>query len=152
MCGGNVHEKGIVGVTSSGDNSNKPYQIAGENWSSYWMSTNQPNSWISFDFKERSVSPTHYTIKSDNAGYYIKSWEFEGSNDNNTWTQLDSRTTNDHSSGSVVRTYSIPDTSMIPFFKYIRLRQTNTNANNSHYLGLSGFEVFGRIKPKISTE
>jgi hypothetical protein len=152
MYGGNVHEKGIVGVTSSGDGSNKAYQIAGENWSSYWMSTNQPGSWISLDFKERSVSPAYYTIKADNGGYYVKGWEVEGSNDNNTWTRLDSRVTNDLSSGGAVRTYPIPDASTIPFFRYIRLRQTSTNANNTHYLALSGLELFGRIKPKISDE
>jgi hypothetical protein len=150
MYGGNVHEKGTVEVKSSGDNGNSAYQIVGENWSTYWISTNQPGSWILLDFKTRSVSPTHYTIKSDNGGYYIKAWAVEGSNDNTTWTQLDSQSTNDHTSVSVVRTYSIQNASTIPFFKYIRLRQTSTNANNSHYLALSGFEIFGRIKPKLS--
>jgi hypothetical protein len=150
MYGGNVHQKGIVTVTSSGDSSNNAYQIVGENWSSYWMSTNQPSSWISLDFKGRSVSPTHYTIKSDNGGYYIKAWEIEGSNDNKTWTRLDNQITSDHTSGSVVRTYSIQNASTIPFFRYIRLCQTNTNANNTHYLALSGFEIFGRVKPKLS--
>jgi hypothetical protein len=83
---------------------------------------------------------------------YIKAWAVEGSNDNRAWTQLDSQNTNDHTSRSIIRTYSIQNAPTIPFFKHIRLRRTDKSANNSHSLALSGFTIFGRIKLKPSKQ
>jgi hypothetical protein len=53
-----------------------------------------PNSWICFEFKNKSVSLHHYTLKSSGQGaHFFVQWEIEGSNDGSTWKSLDSRNT-----------------------------------------------------------
>jgi hypothetical protein len=95
-CGGNVHEKGVVNITSSSDQSNKCWQVADYGWNGYWMSQPVSNSWICFDFKQRKLSLQHYTLKSGNVGaHYPIQWEIEGSEDGNSWNCLDSRNTRD---------------------------------------------------------
>jgi hypothetical protein len=61
---GNVREKGIVNITSSGDGRNKCWQLANHGWTSYGGSTNNANSWACFDFKNSAVCVMSYTLKS----------------------------------------------------------------------------------------
>jgi hypothetical protein len=65
MFDGNVHEKGIVEITSSSTSRNKCWQIVNYDWNDYFYTHNEPNSWIQFDFKDRVVSLTDYALKSD---------------------------------------------------------------------------------------
>ena len=70
-CGGNVHDKGIVNVTASSvwDNRNRLPQVAVDfetTWS--FHSKNKPNSWICYDFQERRVVPTSYSVSSVGSG------------------------------------------------------------------------------------
>jgi hypothetical protein len=100
------------------------------------------------DFKERSVSPTQYTINPDNAGHYVKSWQRKGSNDSLEWKQPDSQNTSELTSTSP-SLFTVPDTSKQPSFRYSRLRQTSTNNADSHQLAVVGFKIFGRLKSKL---
>ena len=83
--GGNVHDKGIVNVTASGVADN-PYTIGYDYHprnavdfvtDAYYFSEDKRNGWICYDFKERRVIPTSYSVKSDEAGgpgwYHIRS-------------------------------------------------------------------------------
>ena len=91
-CGGNVHDKGIVNITTSSVFSTKPdipeyerefldYDISFEESDSEYdefpgknaadlgidtafMSENKKDTWITYDFKERRVIPASYSVKS----------------------------------------------------------------------------------------
>jgi hypothetical protein len=65
-CGGNIHEKNVVVITSSGGSRNMPFQVANHRWNDCWCSNNAPNSWICFDFRKSGVVLSHYTLKSHN--------------------------------------------------------------------------------------
>ena len=54
-CGGNVHQKRVVNVTSSGDKQCNCYSIVDDQPRDFWYSTNQENSWVMFDFKDKEV-------------------------------------------------------------------------------------------------
>jgi hypothetical protein len=147
ICGGNVHEKGIVNITSSSDGYNKCWQVADHGWNNYWYSNTVTNSWICFDFKDRSVSLQHYTLKSSGQGaHFFVQWVIEGSNDGSTWKSLDIRNTRDLCGNYIAKTYSCPRVKSHEFFRFIRMRQTGTNTDDSDYLMLSNIEFFGKVK------
>ncbi len=154
-CGGNVHEKGVVTITGSGNHSNQPHQVADGNWQSGWMSKNERNSWIQFDFKDKSVCATHYTLRVMKSWNYPGHFELSGSDDgsSNSWTVLDRRDTDDlcgsgcsHGEGR-----SFTCESKGHFFRFIRLTQTgklryNRKNLGSDYLQLSEVEFFGSVR------
>jgi hypothetical protein len=93
-CGGNVHTQGVVSVTASSTASNQCHHVTDHDWNSYWFSCNSANSWIQFDFKDRRISVTNYSIKSDgSSGYNLVQWSLQGSNDGESWTVMDKRNT-----------------------------------------------------------
>jgi hypothetical protein len=158
-CGGNVHEKGIVEITSSGEGTNKCWQVADYEWKDCWSSTASANSWICFDFKTRCVELERYVLR------YRKSngpgpCEIEGSNDGTNWKILESRMTKGPF-GEARRFVgfgqsNVPDYEMSiydcaklgsnEFFRFIRLRQTGPNKSGNLQLNLCRIEFFGRLR------
>jgi hypothetical protein len=64
--GGNVHDKGIVTITASDLDDRPTYtrkNVADLSAYSYFMSDDEPHQWICWDFHEKRVRPTHYTIE-----------------------------------------------------------------------------------------
>jgi hypothetical protein len=142
--GGNVDERGIVSVSGSTVNgSYHPRHAVDLQTTTCFQSTNAPNQWLCYDFKNRKVQPTHYSISAHTSSYYLRSWIFEGSLDESNWNELDrhendSTTNNDHKIGTF--TVSVRDE-----YRYLRLRQTGKNASGNDHLILCAFEVFGRL-------
>jgi hypothetical protein len=155
--GGNVHEKGVVNITASGDNGNKPWQVADHGSSSCWMSKNEANSWICFEFKRHSISLKNYTLKSrscDPGFVHPREWVVEGSNDGSGWELLDSRNTEDLNGLSIVKTFNCSTAKSSDFFRFIRLRQTGVNCGAGstygssswrHYFTFTAAEFFGTL-------
>jgi hypothetical protein len=146
-CGGNVHTQGIVSITASSNMHNVCHQVADYNWTNYWNSCNEPNSWIQFDFKNRKISPTHYTVKSDgNGGYHLLKWALDGSNDGTSWTNLDRRETKDLDGDYIVKSYECGSIQgSRSFFRFVRLTQTGPNTSRRCDLQLANLEFFGEV-------
>jgi hypothetical protein len=141
-CGGNVHTQKVVSITASSNYSNQCYQVADYSWSSYWFSYSEANSWIQFDFKDRRISVTNYSIKSDgNGGSHLQQWSIEGSNDFLSWILLDERNTHELNGNYVVKSYEC-ESDQSSFFPFIRLTQTGTNSSNNNYLMRGNVEFF----------
>jgi hypothetical protein len=91
---GNVHEKGIVTITSKSVSSNHPRDalknVADLPALSHFESKNEPGQWICWDFRKMRVRLTHYTLCTS----LTKSWVIEGSLDGRSWTEIDHRTNN----------------------------------------------------------
>ena len=146
-CGGNIHEKGVVTITESRHERNQPCQVTDYDWSDYWHTSNSPNSWICFDFEEKRVELTGYSLKSMPAISYCShpiQWVIEGSNDGSNWREVDRRNTQDLNGKSIVKTYFCEDTKS-ERFRFIKLRQTGKDAQGYNYLALSGIEFFGTL-------
>jgi hypothetical protein len=144
QCGGNVHERGIVNITSSSDGGNECYQVANHGWNSHGYTNDSAKSWIQFDFKDSSICLTDYTLKSGNTNHLLQ-WTIEGSNDGNAWECIDSQNTQDLNGSYVTKTfkYSSPSSH---FCRYIRLTQTGKNSNGNDYFVLCNIEFFGRLR------
>jgi hypothetical protein len=146
QCGKNVHEHGVVNITSSSDSRNKCYQVANYGWNDYWCTTNSARSWIQFDFKDSSICLTDYTLKSDGSSYYhLLQWPIEGSNDGNAWECIDSQNTQDLNGDYVTKTFKCSSSSS-HFCRYIRLTQTGKNSYGNDHLMLCNIEFFGRLR------
>jgi hypothetical protein len=151
--GGNVHEKGIVAITSSGDyyNDYKPQRVAdpvqpeGHGWSSSRL----PNSWICFDFGNHRLTVSSYTLRSDplfsgRRDWHPLKWVIEGSDDGRDWTVIDKKDTHEMVGKGVIRNFMCPNNGQS--FRMVRLRQTGPNSYGSDFLVVSRVEFFGRYE------
>ena len=151
MCGGNVHLKGLVEVTTSSNDGAEfhPWSIADLGTSSRSRSRDEPNQWLCYDFKDRSVCPTSYTIRTYDSvpgSCHLKSWVLEGTNDcKDKWVILDRRENNrELNNGHAQRNFAItsPDGT---FYRFLRLRQTGKSHYGNDRITITSLEIFGNI-------
>jgi hypothetical protein len=139
---GNVHDKGIVTITSKSvrdDPGRALGNIADLTADSRFCSKDEPGQWVCWDFHEMRVRPTHYTIKAIS----LNSWVVESSLDFVNWTEID-RTTgnNDFRDGWGTASYAVSNAAEC---RFIRLTQTGKNNVRRDALFINAFEVFGAL-------
>jgi hypothetical protein len=80
--GGNVHDTQVINVTASSTYLGPASVVVDLQDRSYFISGNDPDQWICYDFKDMHVHLTGYSIPSSNCEYarycYPKSWVIEG--------------------------------------------------------------------------
>jgi hypothetical protein len=147
ICGGNVHEKSEVILTASSVHDNggtarwEMKHAVDHNINTLFCSNGNTADWICFDFKERVVDPTHYSVCS--GWHALKSWRVEGSFDGKTWILLDEKIENcDVKTDKSSCTFPV---SRFPAIRMIRLTQTGPNHSGYSCLMLRRFEVFGTM-------
>lgn len=104
-------------------------------------------NWICFDFNEYKIVPSNYTIRSIKWGhknwYHPKSWVIEGSNDNNSWEIITEEKNCSFLNGEkLIHTFDI-NNNQNKEFRYIRMKLTEPNWGETHFLGFDSFEIFG---------
>ena len=151
--GGNIAESGVIEITPSSvfrQQCNRCTQVIDYGWKSYWMTDNQENSWLQFDFKKNQVNITSYTITSGGAfGYDLLHWVLEVSDDplTDSWERIDERDTEELKGCFVKRTFTCNLAQQGKFTRYVRLRQTKENSSGKFHLVLSEIEFFGQLVP-----
>ena len=163
-CGGNVHDKGIVTVTASSLFEQlqihlAPYLTVDNGYrnvvdlvaDSCYYSKQEPNSWICYDFKERRVVPTSYSVRTYGWGpghEHLKSWVIDVSNDGIKWTEIDRKEVNN----ALNREWAIANfnISRVPSegFRFFRLKQIGPNHKNTDFLAVGALEIFGTLLEK----
>jgi hypothetical protein len=132
--GGNVHDKGIVTLTSRSvvydDASHALRNVANPTSDSYFCSKDEPGQWICWDFHEMRVLPTHYTITCR----FLMSWVIESSLDGEAWTEIDRKTDNED--------YATFTVSKSAECRCIRLTQTGKNHTRNYDLRILAVEFF----------
>jgi hypothetical protein len=169
-CGGNVHDRHVVDITSgsfeketqganphSGAYNNNPYYAAKNAvdletssvfGSAYRLSNirHTRNNWICYDFKERRIVPTHYTIRTNgnDPGYsLLKSWVVEMSVDGESWWEVAREEDNKQLNGS--RSASIFPVAGGEECRFIRLVNIGRNHFGSDLLMITAWEIFGSL-------
>jgi hypothetical protein len=156
VCGGNVHERGIIEITCSSTGGQNCWRVADHNWTSHWYSDGEANSWICFNFKSRHLQLQHYTIKSANGGCYSTDWVIEGSRDGSVWIVLDVRQTDDLAGPNIVQTFSCSSSESASPFHFIRWRMTEKRKSRPgerrccHSAKLCNIEFFGVLSRSSS--
>ncbi|KAK8894224.1 hypothetical protein M9Y10_022658 [Tritrichomonas musculus] len=142
----NAHLAGIVNITASSSDHNEAYQVIDMDWDDLFFTENKANQWIQFDFKEKSVKLDHYTIKTHKFPSnfpHLKYWVIEGSNDENSWDEIDRRAITVLNGKNKFQTF--PCKKADGTFRFIRLRQTGMNAKGTFVLALTNIELFGQL-------
>jgi hypothetical protein len=126
--GGNVHDLRIVNVTQSSEYDTSGY-YAGKNCvnlnsSAYSLTSNQPNRWLSFNFKRIGVKVRHYSIRSradvGANGRNPRSWLIEVSDDGVSWRDVSRETDNKELNGAnLSHTFLISSPTMS---RFVRIR------------------------------
>jgi hypothetical protein len=140
--GGNVHDKGIVTITSKSVDSDRyaPQNVTDLTSYSYFHSKHKPGQWICWDFHALRVRLTHYAIRYYVTAFDLKSWVVEGSLDGESWTTIDEHVNHDHLT-SVFTIWS--GVSKTVECRFIRLTQTAPNYCRNNGLMFVGVEFFG---------
>jgi hypothetical protein len=147
-CGGNVVDCGIVAVTASSDNGNKPRNVTDlQDPSSFFMSMDSPNQWICYDFTTIQVTPTHYSLQSypfePPGSAYPRSWCIEVSNEGTKWTAIhEHRDKKELQGKNYIATFPVSKSQPC---RFVRLRSTGKDSLGRNFLTLSGFELFGAL-------
>jgi hypothetical protein len=145
QAGGNPVTGGLIGVSYSTGNSYCE-KLFERDWKCYWSSENAADQWLLFDFPKHQLYVTEYTLKSPNskAGWnHLKSWLLEGSDDGETWEEIDRREGNNDLNGrSRVKTFACQQPAKV---RKLRLHQIGKNHRNADDIQLSGIEFFGRL-------
>lgn len=152
-CGGNVHDKGVIAVTASSEDSSSlcaKRAVDFDDIQTRFRSKNESNSWLCYDFKGRKVRPTHYSIRSKPycpTDLHPKCWVIEGSNTGNEWKVINTRKNID-----VLCNFSVSHTFAIQqkldqneYYRFLRIRQTGSNASGNNHFGFSALEYFGSM-------
>ena len=143
-CGGNVHKKGAIEITTSSVYSNyKTESVVDLGTDTCFCSKNEPNQWICYDFKEQRVSPTSYSMRTG-LNSQPRFWVLEVSNDGSEWEVADRRENEELNGEHVTRNFTISAPSS-GAFRFVRLRQTGENYSGGNYLDISSLEIFGRF-------
>jgi hypothetical protein len=173
-CGGNVHDRHVVDVTCgsfeketeganphSGAYDNDP-KCPAKNaadletdfffWSAYRKNEEDiphtRNNWICYDFRERRIAPTHYTIRTNNgdgdpAYSHLKSWLVETSVDGENWREVDREENNNQLNGPLfTATFAVAGGGEC---RFIRLVNIGRNHFGNDCLCISAWEIFGSL-------
>lgn len=113
------------------DDRNQPRNIAlFDEHEKRFYSGNSPGIWICLDFKDKRVSPTHYTLRSykwDAKSIHPRSWNIEGSVDGINWVEIDNRRDCQFlNGGKLSHTFQMNRQNQGQF-KYIRVHSTGND-------------------------
>ena len=146
-----AHQTNHLKLETSARSSRELYNIL-EDSENYFISDDEPNSWISATFLHNSsVSLTHYMIRSRNTedGHYPQSWMLEGKNLNDPkWTLLDKHL-NEPFSKLQMKAFQVTNQN---FFNQIRLTQIGPNTSNDDFFDICAFDIFGTFNGNESQE
>ena len=109
----------------------------------------RPNAWFALDFNERSIAPTHYSLRHYSSWdtEALRTWTFEASVDGQNWIILRSHIddTSLNAKGAT-HTWNLPGSATPVFYRYFRVLQRGLNSNRHNFLALSGFEIYGQMQ------
>jgi uncharacterized coiled-coil protein SlyX len=135
--GGNVHERGIVVITSKSCYSGDLTNVADLRSHDGFISRRGAGQWICWAFHGIQVQPTSYAMRTKG----LKAWVLEGSQDGISWQGMDHRAdVLDFLSGW--RTGSF-DIAVPAVCRFIRLTQADAHFAIDDSLAMSAFDVFG---------
>ena len=94
---------------------------------------------------DMKIKPSAYKLRSysDGDGHFLLNWNFEGSNDGSNWITLKS-----HSNDSTIADFGAIGSWSVDcnvFYKFFRILLTGLTKTMTHYLSVSGFELYGTL-------
>jgi hypothetical protein len=153
---GNVHDKGIVEITTSSLDGGNPAHH-GKNVVDYsgvghFGTAEDGSPWICFNFRSMRIILTHYTILSDKREprwrpVFLRSWVVEVSNDGADWTEVDRRSDCSHLKGpEKTAIFKVPSEIEGQF---VRIRVLAVHDSDRLCLEMKAIEFFGTLITRV---
>lgn len=152
--GGNIHRNGTIKLTcdnksSLSTSSEQPPEsvldLNTNNW--FGAKSGSKDYWLCFDFKERKVEISSYTIQSYSfKSGHLKNWVLETSENSEEWKIIDQHSSDQSlNGGSRVSSFT---TSKNDFSRFVRIRQTGEFWRYESFVtpGFAKIEFYGRLK------
>ena len=146
---GNINpcQKNMIKIIPSDTICNNFENLIIQNWKQHWFSFFGPNPFIKFDFINRKIQLSAYTLRtySGEKDYgHLKSWSILGSNDDENYEIIDEETNNQDLNGnSAFKTFICSNSNKS--FRFIKLLMTGNNHAGSDFLVLRTIEFFGTV-------
>lgn len=103
------------------------------------------NAYVCFDFKERRINLTSYTLQSFYENNCLKNWVLEVSNNESEWIEVDRRVEDSSIHGKfITSTYNVLKKD--DYYRFIRLRQTGRNWIGDLCTNINKIEFYGKLK------
>jgi hypothetical protein len=161
-CGGNVHDCHVVDVTSSKPSTD--WMWAGEATAAKNVTDFETNlcffsvprygddiphtrnNWMCYDFKERRIVPTHYTIRTnpfDRGSNRLKSWLVETSTDGQSWQEVAHEEDNQQLNGcGFTSTFAVTGGGECRLIRLVNICRNHFGNDN---LYISAWEIYGSL-------
>lgn len=150
--GSNIVDANLISITAAAINEQVDSDVrylVDLNINSYYVSKDEENQWIKFDFRDRIAEVHCYTIKTNlNGGNdHLRNWVIEVSNNDQDYSQITREENNVtlNAPGNLV-VYRILGRA-IPG-RYVRIRQTGMNWAQRNLLVIAQMEFFGILIEK----
>lgn len=135
---------GVAAASSSSGSGNAAYMVFDDNLTSAWETGGSATTgWVSYDFGSGNAKVIPYYSMTaigpaePNPSIAPQSWTFQGSNDNSTWTTLDTETSVPAWANSEKRVYTTTNTTA---YRYYRIN-VSANQGFSTILGIYEAEL-----------
>lgn len=150
---GNIHDHGLINITSNSitGNNNHPKNLVDYRNNNYYYSKDNGGAIVCFDFIDKLVQVSSYTIKSYQSqnSTFLKNWVIEVSNDKIHWKIIDHHENDSRLKGSnLVATFNIGGHNSNDFYRFIQLRQTGNSwcdSYNHNYISCYCMEFYGKM-------
>lgn len=144
--GGNISENGTIEIKSN--SIQEPFKtkflVDYQTDEHYCTKHDVNDAYVIFDFKQRSIKLTSYSIQSFLENNCLKNWALEVSNDERTWVVIDRHTDDASIRGKYITATFNVETS--GFYRYVRLRQTGKNWIGDNSTNINKIEFYGKLK------
>lgn len=149
----NPSDAGLVTIDASSEQHGELKKIIEPGYSDYFSTSDSPQQWIKFTFKDYLISMNGYSMKTHSVGGngHSRSWRVEGSMDGNSWTVIHS-VNNSDALTTIGAVYSTDLPKYTSYFKQIKFTQIGPNNKSFHNFRMTGIELFGKLKKDKSVD
>ena len=152
--GGNIYDNKTIDITADSiiSDTYHPKNLIDYENDNYYQVNNSPKAEICFDFKDKSVQLSSYSIKS---GYttenvrHLRNWAVDVSNDKKTWRNVDEHFEDSSVNGKfIIKTFKTKEKSN--FYRFVRFRILSVSWLNDYYSYFNNLEFYGKIKHHLN--
>ena len=147
-CGGDIIAKGRIYLSASSYGNGDINQILDLSTNSCFYTKNQPDSYILFDFKSSMVQLKNYSLTSGENKFHLRNWVLESSDDGFHFETIHQESNCSKVNGSNQK--SKFNVRHKKYQRFIRLRITGNDWNDSNYLELNSIEFYGNLIEYLS--
>jgi hypothetical protein len=154
-CKGNPHLSGKVKVSANDERSDRTFQvhdlIYATDKTRKWWGTNGTavDHYVKLEFASCRIRPSGYSLKAHSKSWgtnlLIRSWRFEGSNNDSEWVTLHTQKDSDAIAANDKCAFFPVSTPHA--YRIFRMIMEEVNSSNTRQFSLQQIEIFGQIHP-----